>query len=87
MSARLVFTDEITARIGVSYTVLLGYVKRGVLAQPKVISGRLAWTEEDVTQFIASLPRVHPRGRGRPRGVKNGQGRGKGNGYAMENLP
>lgn len=70
MDYRLVFTDEATARLGVAYGTLKRYVRDGLLASPRIIGGRLAWTEPEIATFVDNLPRVHPRGRGRPR--KNG---------------
>jgi len=69
---RLVFTDEAEMRLGVSYGVLKRYVKGGSLAPPRIIGGRLAWAERELAEFVANLPRHHPRGRGRPRKSGNG---------------
>lgn len=65
---RLIYSDEATLKIGCSFSVLQRYVKRGNLAPPRVVGGRVAWTEEELVRFVDALPREHPRGRGRPRG-------------------
>src|SRR5215472_14888776 len=72
---RLVYCQEVSLRLGVHYNVLHEYVKRGELAAPMIIAHRIAWPEDEIERFLASLPRTWPRGRGRPRGVKNGEGR------------
>jgi predicted site-specific integrase-resolvase len=64
---RLVFTDEATVRLGVSYGILKRYVQSGSLAPPRVIGGRIAWKECEILDFVERLPKLHPRGRGRPR--------------------
>ena len=71
MNTRLVYLDEVLVRVGVSYPTLQKEVRRGKLAPPRVLAGRIAWTDGEVEEFIGSLPREHPRGRGRPRKVAN----------------
>ena len=75
---RLVYLDEVLARLGVSYGTLRRYVRSGELVPPRHIDRRLAWTPEELEAFVATLPRSWPRGRGRPRKgdtVVDGEGR------------
>ena len=65
-ATRLMYLPEVTECLGVTYPTLRRYIKRGLLAAPRLLDRRVAWTEDEVAAFVERLPRDHPRGRGRP---------------------
>jgi predicted DNA-binding transcriptional regulator AlpA len=75
-SRRLVYMDEVSMRLGVSYRIMVGYVKDGLIGPPRVVGSRVAWTDQEVEGLIDRLPREWPRGRGRPRKGERTVGRG-----------
>lgn len=67
MLDRLVPLDELLDRLGCRYAILMREVKEGRLPPARRFGRKLFWTETEITEFIETLPREWPRGRGRPR--------------------
>lgn len=59
---RLIYRDELLARCGMSYPTLLSLIRAGKLARGRLLGGRVCWTEGEVAEFIAALPRQRFRG-------------------------
>ncbi len=54
--ARLIFKPEVLHRVGLSFPTIWKLMQLGRFPRARIIGGKSAWIESEVSDFIATLP-------------------------------
>jgi len=61
--SRLIFKPELLKRVGLSYTTVWTLMRQDRFPRSVIVTnGRVAWHEQEVDEWIQTLPRQHLKG-------------------------